>query len=324
MQVISEEQDYPTLDLERIERPDELIVYVNGEYLPDSQAKVSVLDHGLMYGDGCFDAWCGRNGFIFQLDAHLRRLYRSVTGLKIRNLRMEKAEMREAIIETVRRNGLVDFYVKVIVTRGVSPHPVIDPRKCRDAGVVIYARPQQYEVTPERMDNGIRVKVLALRKLSHQGLEPQIKSLNYLNNVLGKLEAWDAGYDEGMFLDENGYACECPGFNIAGIRGDTLFTPSRGILKGITRGIVMEMARDLGMQVQTGFYTTFDFTSADEVMMTNTVSGIVPVAEIDGWVIADGRPGPRTMHLQATYLDWLRTGRYGTQVFPEALVPSAR
>ncbi len=298
--------------------PDELIIYINGEFLPDSRATISSLDHGLMYGDGCFDAWCGRNGFIYQLDAHLDRLYRSVEGLKIRNLKMPKAEMREKIIETVYRNSLVDFYIKVLVTRGISPHPVIDPRKCGEASVVIYARPTQYEVTPEKLDAGIRIKVLALRKLSHEGLEPQIKSLNYLNNVLGKLEAWDAGYDEGMFLDDRGYACECPGFNISAIKGNTLFTPSRGILVGITRGAVMEMARDAGMDVETGFYTVFDFTSADEVMMTNTVAGIAPVTNIDGWPIGDGKPGKRTMAFQEQYLDWLQSGRHGTQVFPEA------
>ena len=213
---------------------------------------------------------------------------------------------------------MVDFYVKVLVTRGASPHPVIDPRKCGDAAVIIYARPQQYDITPEKVGSGIRVKVLALRKLSHEGLEPQIKSLNYLNNVLGKLEAWDAGYDEGMFLDDRGYACECPTFNIAAIKGNTLFTPSRGILLGITRGTVMEMARDAGMNVETGFYTVFDFTTADEAMMTNTVSGIVPVTNIDGWAIGNGKPGEWTTKFQETYLKWLETGHHGTQVFPEA------
>ena len=298
--------------------PDELVIFINGEFLPDSQAKVSALDHGLMYGDGCFDAWCGRNGFIYQLDAHLDRLYESAAGLKLRKLTMTKTEMRERIIETVHRNSLSDFYIKVAITRGVSPHPVIDPRKCGDPAVIIYARPQQYEMSDAELRTGIRIKVLALRKLSHEGLEPQIKSLNYLNNVMGKLEAWDAGYDEGMFLDDRGYACECPGFNIAAIKGNTLFTPSRGILVGITRGTVMEMARDAGMDVKTGFYTVFDFTSADEVMMTNTVAGIVPVTNIDGWTIGDGKPGPRTMKFQETYLDWLQSGRNGTQVFPAA------
>lgn len=312
------DSDSPSLDVTMLQQPDELIIYVNGEFLADSQAKISVLDHGLGYGDGCFDAWCGRNGFIFQLDAHIDRLYRSVAGLKIRDFAMRKDEIRNVIIETVRRNGLVDFYIKVLVTRGISPHPVIDPRECKVPSVVVYARPQQHEVSPDLLDAGIRIKVLALRKLSHQGLEPKIKSLNYLNNVLGKLEAWDAGYDQGMFLDENGYACECPAFNIAAIRGNTLFTPSHGILEGITRRTVMEMARDLGMEVETGFYTVFDLTSADEVMMTNTVAGIAPVTEIDGWIIADGRPGKRTRQMQATYLEWLRSGHHGTQVYPEA------
>ncbi len=298
--------------------PPEGIIYVNGEFLPDSQAKISTLDHAFMYGDGCFDAWCGRNGFIYQLDLHLERLYRSVFALKIRNFTMPYDELRAKIIETVHRNAVTDMYIKVMVTRGISPHPVIDPRKCAEPSVVIYARPQQYEVTPEKLDEGIKVKVLALRKLSHQGLEPQIKSLNYLNNVLGKLEAWDAGYDEGMFLDDAGYACECPGFNILGLKGKTLFTPSRGILVGITRGTVMEMAHDAGFDVQTGFYTVFDFTTADEVMMTNTVAGIAPVTNVDGWKIGTGRAGSWTMKWQETYLDWLQSGRNGTQVFPEA------
>ena len=318
MNSLEASQESPSLDVTMLQQPDELIIYVNGEFLPDSQAKISVLDHGLGYGDGCFDAWCGRNGFIFELDAHLDRLYRSIAGLKIRDFTMTKHEMRDVIIETVRQNGLVDFYIKVLVTRGISPHPVIDPRECEAPSVVVYAQPQQYEVSPEKLDAGIRIKVLALRKLSHEGLEPKIKSLNYLNNVLGKLEAWDAGYDQGMFLDERGFACECPAFNIAAIRGNTLFTPSHGILEGITRGTVMEMARDLDMEVETGFYTVFDFTSADEVMMTNTVAGIAPVTEIDGWIISDGRPGPRTMQMQATYLEWLRRGHHGTQVYPEA------
>jgi branched-chain amino acid aminotransferase len=121
-----------------------------------------------------------------------------------------------------------------------------------------------------------------------------------------------------MFLDEHGYACECPGFNILGIKGKTLFTPARGILVGITRGTVMEMARDAGFDVQSGFYTAFDFTSADEVMMTNTVAGIAPVTNIDGWPIGDGKPGTWTMRFQETYMQWLQSGRNGTQVYPEA------
>jgi branched-chain amino acid aminotransferase len=299
-------------------KPDELLTYVNGQFLPDSRASISVLDHGLLFGDGCFDSWGGRNGFIYQLDAHLDRLYQSAEGLKIRNFSIEKEEMRAKIIETVHRNVLVDFYIKVLITRGPSPHPTIDPRKCGDASVIVYARPSQYDITPGKEGSGVKLKVLALRKLSHEGLEPRVKSLNYLNNVLGKLEAWDAGYDEGLFLDDRGYVCECPVFNILAVKGNTLFTPSRGMLMGITRGTVMEMAQDAGMTVEAGFYTVFDFTTADEVMMTNTVSGIVPVANIDGWPIGNGRPGAWTTRFQETYLKWLETGHHGTQVFPEA------
>lgn len=297
--------------------PPELIINVNGEFLPDSQAKISVLDHGLMYGDGVFDAWCGRNGFIFQLDAHLNRLYRSVRGLKI-DLAMPKEVMREKIIETVHRNALVDFYIKVLVTRGISPHPVINPRKCGEPSVIIYARPTQFEVSPEKLNAGIRIKVLSIRRVPHDSLEPQIKSLNYINIVMGKLEAWASGYDEAVMLDHQGYVCECPGFNIMAITGNTLFTPSHGILVGITRNSVMEMAEKAGLQVQTGFYSVYDLTNADEVFMTNTVAGVASVTEIDGWQIGDGTPGRYTRQFRETYLQWLESGVHGTQVFPEA------
>ncbi len=224
--------------------------------------------------------------------------------------------MRELIIETVRRNPS-RHVIKGDGHPGISPHPVIDPRKCAEASVVIYARPQQFEVTPEKLLAGIKIKVLALRKLSHEGLshrsEPQLSEQR-----ARELEAWDAGYVEGMFLEDRGYACECPGFNISAIKGNTLFTPSRGILVGITRNTVMEMASADGMNVETGFYTVFDFTSADEVMMTNTVAGISPVTNIDGWPIGDGKPGRKTMEWQDRYVSWLATGRHGTQVFPEA------
>jgi branched-chain amino acid aminotransferase len=298
-------------------KPEELVIFVNGEFLPDSQAKISVLDHGLMYGDGCFDAWCGRNGFIFELDAHLDRLYRSIAGLKL-DLRMPKADMRENIIKTVYMNSVADFYIKVLVTRGISPHPVIDPRRCKEASVIIYARPTQFEVTPDKLDSGIRIKVLSIRRVPHDSLEPKIKSLNYLNIVMGKLEAWGAGYDEAVMLDHQGFVCECPGFNILAISDDKLFTPSHGILVGITRNSVMDMARDMGLHVEEGFYSIFDFTSADEVFMTNTVAGVAPVTNIDGWTIGDGKPGKYTRKFQEIYLNWLETGVRGTQVFAEA------
>ena len=259
-----------------------------------------------MYGDGCFDAWCGRNGFIFQLEAHLDRLYRSIHALKLdRWLKMTEAEMRETIIETVHRNVVTDFYIKVLVTRGISPHPVINPRKCKEASVVIYARPTQYEVTPEKMESGIRIKVLSIRRVPHDSLEPKIKSLNYLNIVMGKLEAWDAGYDEAVMLDHQGYICECPGFNIWASAATSSSRRRTASWSGITRNSVMEMAREPGMEVEEGFYSVYDFTEADEVFMTNTVAGVAPVTNIDGWVIGDGKPGPYTRSSRrSTWAGW--------------------
>ena len=301
-------------------KPKELFIYDNGEFLPDSQAKISVMDHGLLYGDGCFDAWCGRNGFIFQLDAHLDRLYRSVYALKI-NLNMPKAEMRQKIIESVHMNSLADFYIKVVVTRGISPEPVIDPNKCKEPSVIIYARPTQItEVTDDKKVKGISIKVLSIRRVSHDSLEPKVKSLNYLNIVMGKLEAWASQFDEAVMLDQQGYICECPGFNILAISGNKLLAPKNDILMGVTRDSAIKMAADLGLEVEEGLYTVYDFVTADEVFLANTVSGIAPVVNIDGWNIGTGKPGPYSEKFQRIYLDWLLTGEYGTQVFPEAWI----
>lgn len=297
--------------------PAERIIYVNGEYLPQSQAKISVLDHGLMYGDGCFDAWTGRNGFIYELDPHLDRLYCSIFSLRLK-LHLKKEEMRKIIIETVHRNALKDFYIKVLVTRGASPEPVIDPRNCKECSVVVFARPVQTEVTEETKMRGVHLKVLGEKRIDHETIESKIKSLNYLHMVLGKLEAWTAGYDEALFLDNKGYVCECPGFNILAISGNKLFAPSHDILVGITRSSVMSMAAERKMIVEQGFYTLYDFINADEVMITNTVAGVASVSEIDGFIIGEGKPGPVTTYFAKTYESWLQSGIRGTQCFPEA------
>ena len=298
-------------------KPKELFIYVNGEFLPNSKATISVMDHGLMYGDGCFDAWCGKNGFIFQLDAHLDRLYKSIHALKI-PMKMPKAEMRQKIIDCVHMNSLSDFYIKVVVTRGISPEPVINPTKCKEPSVIIYARPTQTEVADDKKVTGIRIKVLSTRRVPHDSLEPKVKSLNYLNIVMGKLEAWACQFDEAVMLDSQGYICECPGFNIVAISGNKLLAPKNDILMGITRSSVIQMAKDEGLEVEEGLYTVYDFVTADEVLLTNTVAGIAPVVNIDGWQIGTGKPGPYGEKFQKIYLEWLLTGKGGIQVFPEA------
>jgi branched-chain amino acid aminotransferase len=270
-----------------------------------------------MYGDGCFDAWTGRNGFIYELDPHLNRLYRSIFSLRLK-MHLKKEELRAIIIETVKRNALKDFYIKVLVTRGASPEPVIDPRKCGECSVIVFVRPVQTEVSEEQKQRGVRVKVLGEKRIDHDTVEPKIKSLNYLHIVMGKLEAWAAGYDEAVFMDVRGFICECPGFNILAVSGNKLYTPSHDILQGITRNSMIAMAKDKGMEVEQGFYTLYDFINADEVMITNTVAGVAPVGEIDGYVIGTGKQGPATAYFADTYEKWMQTGVRGTQCFPEA------
>jgi len=308
------------LNLEKMPpKPTELIVYVNGEWLPDSQAKISVMDHSILYGDGCFDAWMGMNGFIYQLDPHLDRLYRSIKSLALDNMKIPKDEMRKLIIESVQRNAVTDFYIKVVVTRGISPHPVIDPSQCKEASVIIYARPKfQTEVTDEVKARGARIKVLSIRRVPRYSLEPKVKSLNYLNIVMGKLEARVSGFDEAVMLDNEGFICECPGFNIVAISGDTLLAPKNDILMGITRDTVIQMCKDEGMTIDEGFFTVYDFINADEVFLTNSVSGIAPVTQIDMWKVGTGKPGKYGLKFQEVYLNWLKTGVNGTQCFPEA------
>lgn len=303
-------------------KPEEPVVYVNGEFLPRSQAKISVTDHGLLYGDGCFDAWMGMNGFIYQLDPHLDRLFRSIFSLHITNMRLSRAEMRKIIVEGVRRSVLVDFYIKAVVTRGISPHPVIDPAQCKEASVIIYFTEKvQTEVTDEVKARGARIKILSIRRVPRFSLEPKIKSLNYLNIVMGKLEARASGFDEAVMLDDAGYICECPGFNILAISGNTLLAPKNDILMGITRDTVIQMSRDEALEIDEGMFTPYDFINADEVFLTNSVSGIAPVTQIDMWKIGTGKPGKYGLKFQEIYLNWLKTGVNGTQCFPEAWKP---
>ena len=300
------------------EKPAESVIYVNGEYLPQSEAKISVLDHAVMYGDGCFDAWTGRSGYIYELDKHLDRLYRSIFSLRLK-MHLKKEELREIIIETVRRNALKDFYIKVLVTRGTSPQPVIDPRKCGQCGVVVFARPVQVEVSDEAKQRGVKLKVLGEKRIDHDTIEPKIKSLNYLHMVMGKLEAWEAGYDEGLFMDVRGFICECPGFNILAVAGNKVLAPKHDILVGITRDAMISMALEKGLTIEEGFFTLYDFINADEVFITNTVAGVSAVTDIDGYKIGGGKPGPIAAEFAETYEKWMQTGVRGTQCFPEAV-----
>jgi branched-chain amino acid aminotransferase len=291
---------------------------MNGKFLPQSQALISVLDHGFMYGDGCFDAYCGKNGYIFMLEEHTDRLYRSIHALKLK-VAMTKEEMNRDIVECVRLNGLLDFYIKVIVSRGASPEPVLDPRKCPEPMIVIYARQLMHERDPKKVDSGIRLKISGMRRIPHDCMEPKVKTCNYLNHVLPKFEVWEAGYDDALMLDTRGYVSEAAGYNIFAVTNGGLITPENNILEGITRRAVTSIARELNMTVTEGLFTPYDFFTADEVFLTNTVSGVTPVTYLDGYTIGSGVLGPVTGRIRDIYYHMLETGQGGTPVYPEVM-----
>lgn len=291
-----------------------LQVWIDGQYYDKDNARLSVWDHGLLYGDGIFEGIRAYRGRVFRLEEHLERLYRSARSVLI-EIPMPLPEMAERVLDCVRRNHLVDAYIRLLVTRGVGDLG-LDPRKCRRASVVIIAdRISLYP--PETYEAGLKLVVAGTRKNAVDALNPRIKSMNYLNNILAKIEAIQAGVAEAVMLDRNGFVTECTSENIFMVRDGVLFTPTPvvGILEGITRGVVMEMARSRGTRVEEAFMTTHDLFMADECFVTGTGAEILPVVEISGRTIGDGRPGPVTRELLGAYRDMTRTE--GTPVYPE-------
>jgi branched-chain amino acid aminotransferase len=291
----------------------EAVVYVNGEFVPEHRAAVSVFDHGFLYGDGVYDTSCAWGGAVFMLEEHLDRLYRSIHATKL-DFRLSREELRGLILETVRRNGLQYAYIKVVVTRGVSAEPLLDPRHCR-ASLIIFARRYLSLVDGDKATHGITTKTSSLRRVPHEALDPKIKSLNYLNLVLAKIEAIDSGCDDAIVLDTSGYVCEGPGYNIFAVRQGTLLTPAEAVLLGITRMAVCEIAARMGVKVSEGSYTPYDFYIADEAFFCSTAGGIIPITHIDGRVVGSGEPGPLTLEIRRAYLEMLESGVRSTPVY---------
>ena len=293
--------------------PTEPFLYVNGRYVPQSQATISVFDHVVLYGDGAFETAVAWRGHVFKLDAHLDRLFRSLAALAL-PAPHTKDELREIMLETVRRNGLQDAYVKVLVTRGSNNTPFLDPTGC-EAGCIVFARPYLYMASSDRIANGLRLKTVAVRRPSADVLDPRIKSLNYLNLVLAKIEAHAASVDEALLLDRDGHVCECPGYNVFSLHGDRLRTPRQDILFGITRETVMEMAAEQGLAVEETAIELYDLYTADEVFLCSTAGGILPVREVDGRPIGEGVPGPLFTRMRDGYMQRLAEGVDGTPLY---------
>lgn len=291
--------------------PREPIIYVSGAFVPQSEARISVLDHAVLYGDGIFETAVARNGRLFKLDRHIERGFRSMAAIALVPP-CDRHTMRSLVIEAVRRNELGDAYVKWIVTRGSNGRPLMDPTGC-EANLIVMALP--YIERADRLAEGLRLKTAAIRRPAGQVLDPQIKSINYLNLILAKLEAKAAGADEALMLDTNGRVCEAPGWNVFLLRGRHLVTPRHDILFGITRETVIELAPAAGLTVEAADLELYDAYTADEAFLASTAGGLLPIASIDGRVVGGGTPGPVFAALRAAYERLVASDRYGTPVF---------
>lgn len=275
-------------------------IYIDGQYFDESSAKISVFDHGLLYGDGIFEGIRAYNGRVFKLKEHIDRLFYSAKAILL-NIPIPHAEMIQAVVETCRQNNLREGYIRLLVTRGVGGLG-LNPNKCKRPSVIIIAdKIQLYPV--EFYEKGLEIITVPTTRNLHNALNPAIKSLNYLNNILAKIEANNGGCEEAIMLNNEGYVAECTGDNIFLVKGQELFTPplSAGALYGITRGVVMELARELGLKVSEPNLTRYDVYNADECFLTGTGAEVVPVVKVDGRVIGTGIPGARTRELVKRY-----------------------
>ena len=276
-----------------------MIIYLDGAYLPKEEAKVSVFDHGLLYGDGVFEGIRAYNGRVFRLDEHLDRLYDSAKTIDLA-VPIAKAEMADAIREVLRRNGLRDAYIRPIVTRGVGDLG-LDPRKCPKPSVIIIAV-EWGAMYGDLYEKGLTGVTVSIRRTPAEALPPNVKSLNYLNNILAKIEANCKGGDEAIFFDTNGYLSEGSGDNIFVVKnGEIITPPTLNNLRGVTRLVALECARDLGITVVERNMGYFDLYTADEVFVTGTAAEVGPIVTIDGRTIGSGRPGPVTRQLMSAF-----------------------
>ena len=288
------------------------LIYLDGQLVPPEQAKVSVYDHGLLYGDGVFEGLRTYNGRVFRLDEHLHRLYDSAHVIALQ-IPLTPDQMREAVLETVRANELRDCYIRLVVTRGPGDLG-LDPRKCPRPTVIVIA--DSIELYPEEFyRQGLRVITCATRRNSPEALDPSIKSLNYLNNICAKIETVRAGVPEGIMLSIDGYVAECTGDNIFVVQHGALLTPPAAVgnLGGITALTVLEIAAEQGLPVRVEPFRILTVYTADEVFLSGTAAEIVPVVEVDGRRVGTGEPGPITRRLSERFRE--RTQSEGTPVY---------
>ncbi len=274
----------------------ELQIYINGKFFPQSKALISVFDHGFLYGDGVFEGIRSYDGRVFRFEAHLERLYKSAERIAL-EIPLSKEELKEAVLVTLRENKLKNAYIRLIVSRGTGDLG-LDPRKCPKPTIVIIT--DKISLYPEGFyKQGLKIVTLSTERNSPRALDPRIKSMNYLNNILGKIEAINKKVEEGIMFNHQGVVTECTGDNIFIIIQGRLLTPPLylGVLEGITRDIVMEIARKFGIPLAEEEVGRKELYRAQECFLTGTAAEIIPVVKIDDRVIGDGQPGETTLKL---------------------------
>lgn len=292
----------------------ELLVYIDGEYRPKSRAKVSVYDHGLLYGDGVFEGIRAYDGVVFRLKEHIDRLYRSASVIML-SIPLTKEEMINAVLETLRKNHLRDAYIRLIVTRGVGDLG-LDPRKCKKPTVIIITDVIRLH-SGEAKENGIRTMLVWVKRDPVDATSHEVKSLNYMNSILAKIEANIADLDEAICLDKNGHISEGVAENIFIVKKGKVITPptSTGALVGITRDVAMKLAEKLGYKAVESNITPTDLFTADEAFFTGTAAEIVPIVEVNKRVIGNGDPGPITRRLMQEFEKVVRDPKEGTPIY---------
>src|SRR5690349_9244894 len=287
-------------------------IYIDGEFYSEADAKVSVFDHGLLYGDGIFEGIRFYNGRVFRLEEHLDRLWDSARSICL-NVPMSQRAMSEALLETIRQNNLRDGYIRLIVTRGVG-NLGLNPEQCKTPSVIIITA--QIALYPEAVyKNGLSIVTCATRRTNPSALNPAVKSPNYLNNVMARIEANQANPDEGLILNDEGNVPECTAQNVIIIKPGPVFTPpiTAGALRGITRGVVFEIAAETGIKVTEADITRHEMFIADEAFLTGTAAEIIPLVKADGRPIGTGKPGPITTRMISRFREITR--ETGTPIY---------
>jgi branched-chain amino acid aminotransferase len=282
-------------------------IYIDGQFFPKSQAKISVFDHGFLYGDGLFEGIRVYNGQVFLCREHLDRLYDGANCLMI-SIPLSKKEMRQVLYESLRRNGLKDAYIRLIVSRGAGDLG-LSPKKCGEHGCVVCIAASITLYPDEFYQTGMKIITSAVQRAHPECLNPRVKSMNYLSNILAKMEAINNGCEEAVMLNHRGEVAECTGDNLFIVKNGVLKTPppSAVILEGCTRNCLIEVARKAGFETREETLARFDLYTADEFFLTGTAAELIPVVECDGRRIGNGKPGQATLSLLKKFRQFIKS-----------------